>query len=78
VLFQPVAPPPYILPRVAGEETGGGWNAWNDWNGAQRAIRGSEAARSGEGSDRSVFFQDLFNPLDNFGRLGNGYLDFLL
>jgi len=21
-----------ILPRVAGEERGGGWNDWNGWN----------------------------------------------
>jgi hypothetical protein len=29
---QGVQPLSLVLPRVAGEETGGGWNDWNFWN----------------------------------------------
>jgi hypothetical protein len=29
---QSVQAPSFILPRVAGEDEGGGWNALNGWN----------------------------------------------
>ena len=49
--FAPFNPPSFILPRVRGEERGGGWNSWNGLN----VLNGPVITRSPIHQDRKEY-----------------------